>query len=118
MLDEGYLYLIKNKAWPGWIKVGITKNINYRIRTYQTGSPYRDYEVVYSIKHPEYRSAEKKIKEQMKHFASEIRNEWFKISFELAKDRLIEQLDNYFYEDCDYNQKYNTHTHSKEVMYT
>ena len=51
-LVEGYLYLITNSAWPGWIKVGTTKNIKHRVRSYQTGSPFRDYQVVYSVKHP------------------------------------------------------------------
>lgn len=106
MLDEGYLYLITNNAWPGWIKVGTTKNINSRVRSYQTGSPFRDYSVVYSVKHPRYLDAEKKIKEQMHYFASEIRNEWFKVDLQIAKDRLVEQLDNYFYGECDYSQKY------------
>ena len=92
MLDEGYLYLITNNAWPGWIKVGTTKNINTRLRSYQTGSPFRDYSVVYSVKHPLYLEAEKKIKEQMHYFASEIRNEWFKVDLKIAKDRLENSL--------------------------
>ena len=108
MLDDGYLYLITNSAWPGWIKVGTTKNINNRLRTYQTGSPFRDYNIVYSVKHPAYLEAEKRIKKQMKHFASDIRNEWFKINVNIAKDSLIEQLDNYFYGHCDHEQKYNS----------
>lgn len=106
MSDEGYLYLITNSAWPGWIKVGTTRNIKSRMYGYQTGSPFRDYNIIFSIKHPAYLQAEKKIKEQMKHFASDIRNEWFKVDHNIAKDRLLEQLDNYFYEECDVSQKY------------
>jgi len=106
VLNDGYLYLITNSAWPGWIKIGTTKNIKSRLRTYQTGSPFRDYNIVYSVKHPAYLEAEKRIKKQMKYFASDIRNEWFKININIAKDRLIEQLDNYFYGECDHEQKY------------
>lgn len=114
MSDGGYLYLISNTAWPGWIKVGTTKNIKTRLRTYQTGSPFRDYNVIYSVKHPKYLDAEKRIKKQMKYFASEIRNEWFKIDFIIARDRLIEQLDNYFYGECDKEQQYQDE--EKEVI--
>ena len=42
----------------------------------------------------------------MQYFAAEIRNEWFKIDLKIAKDRLVEQLDNYFYGECDYSQQY------------
>lgn len=114
MLDEGYLYLITNSAWPGWIKVGTTKNINSRIKTYQTGSPFRDYTVVYSVKHPDYLKAERNIKKQMKYFASEIRNEWFRVDLQIAKDRILEQLDNYFYGECDSSQKYDF---KKDLVY-
>jgi len=104
------LSFTSNVNTPASIKtiktVETTKNINTRVRSYQTGSPFRDYSVVYSIKHPLYLQAEKKIKEQMHYFASEIRNEWFKVDLQIAKDRLIEQLDNYFYGECDHSQKY------------
>ena len=61
----GYLYIISNNSWPGWIKIGTTKNLKTRLQTYQTGSPFRDYEVIYSIKHPDYLKAEKNIKIQV-----------------------------------------------------
>lgn len=114
-LVEGYLYLITNSAWPGWIKVGTTKNIKHRVRSYQTGSPFRDYQVVYSVKHPDYLLAEKRIRQQMEYFASDIRNEWFKVDLQIAKDRLVEQLDNYFYGECDQSQKYNNYKYEKQV---
>jgi len=28
------------------------------------------------------------------------------VDLQIAKDRLLEQLDNYFYGECDYSQKY------------
>ena len=112
MSYEGYLYLITNVAWPGWIKVGTTKHIKSRMSSYQTSSPFRDYEVIFSIKHPDYLQAEKKIKEQMRYFASDIRNEWFKVDLQIAKARLVEQLDNFFYSECDTSQKY-----TKQIMH-
>lgn len=89
----GYLYVITNKAFPGWVKIGVTENLNKRLQQYQTASPHRDYILEYSLHHPRYLEAEKKIKEVMKHFASEIRNEWFKVDLSFAKSRLDEQFD-------------------------
>jgi len=39
----GYLYVITNPAWPPFVKIGRTTNINSRLRTYQTGDPNRGY---------------------------------------------------------------------------
>ena len=91
------------------------ENIKHRVRSYQTGSPFRDYQVVYSVKHPDYLLAEKKIRQQMEYFASDIRNEWFKVDLQIAKDRLVEQLDNYFYGECDQSQKYNNYKYERQV---
>lgn len=92
---NGYLYIITNKAWPGYVKVGVTLNLKKRLQTYQTASPFRDYKLIYSVHHPLYLEAEQKIKETMKYFATEIRNEWFKVDLEMAKSRLDEQLEDY-----------------------
>jgi sulfatase maturation enzyme AslB (radical SAM superfamily) len=105
-MSSGYLYIITNKSWPGWIKIGTTRNLKTRLQTYQTSSPFRNYEVMYSIKHPEYLQAEQNIKLQMKRFAKRIKNEWYEVDIEVAKVRLTEQLDNYFYGECDLAESY------------
>ena len=51
----------------------------------------------------------------MEYFAADIRNEWFKVDLQIAKDRLVEQLDNYFYGECDQSQKYNNYKYEKQV---
>lgn len=91
----GYLYIITCNSFPDWVKIGTTKNLEDRIHTYQTCSPFRDYKVVYSLFHPKYKEAEKKIKDTMKPFALEIKNEWYKIHLHMAKSRLEEQLEEY-----------------------
>jgi predicted GIY-YIG superfamily endonuclease len=91
----GYLYIITNDAFPGWVKIGTTTDFNKRIHTYQTGDPLRRYKVIYVIQHPKFREAEKKIKDTMKHFALEIKNEWYKVDLKIAKSRLDEQLEEY-----------------------
>jgi hypothetical protein len=94
-LKSGYLYIVTNDAFPGWVKVGTTFDLTERLHVYQTGDPFRRYQVRYSLHHPKFREAEKKIKEVMTHFASEIRGEWYKIDLAFARSRLDEQLSDY-----------------------
>lgn len=94
-MKSGYLYIITNTAWKDWVKIGITENLDKRLQTYQTASPHRDYILQYSLHHPRYKEAEKKIKEMIKPFALEVKNEWVRISTEFAISRLHEQLDDY-----------------------
>lgn len=94
-MKAGYLYIITNDAFPNWVKIGTTWNLNDRLHVYQTCDPYRRYKIVYSLHHPEFRIAEKKIKEVMKRFASEIRGEWYNTPLEFAKSRLEEALESY-----------------------
>ena len=44
-----YLYAVTNPAWPGWTKIGISDDVNKRLSSYQTGSPFRDYAVAWSV---------------------------------------------------------------------
>lgn len=46
----GWIYGICNPAWPGYVKVGYARNLDERLRQYQTGSPHRDYSVVVAAK--------------------------------------------------------------------
>lgn len=92
---EGYIYIISNKAFPNFYKIGVTSNIKSRLRTYQTSAPYRDYKIEYYIKHPDCYTAEQKIRKMMHYFALEIKNEWYKVSREIAISRVDEQLDAY-----------------------
>ena len=87
------MYIIANEAFPGWVKVGTTKNLKKRLQTYQTSSPHRDYRILYSIEHPEYKDAERSIRETMEPFAKRIKNEWYMVDLEIAKSRLDEALE-------------------------
>ena len=95
METYGYLYIISNAAWPNWIKVGVTKDLKNRLHTYQTASPHRNYKLEYSLYHPKYLEAEKRIKETMRYFAKNIKNEWYEVDLHIAKSRLDEQLEEY-----------------------
>jgi hypothetical protein len=94
-MNCGYLYIITNEAFPGWVKVGTTADLNQRLHVYQTSDPFRRYKIVFSLQHPQFREAEKKIKQTMKHFALAIKGEWYEVDLGIAKSRLEEQLDEY-----------------------
>lgn len=94
-MKSGYLYIITNPSYPLWVKVGTTWNLKDRLHVYQTCDPFRHYKLEYSLHHPQFREAEKKIKETMKPFAMEIRGEWYKIDLNMAKSRLEESLESY-----------------------
>lgn len=94
-MKTGFLYVITNKAFPGWVKIGVTENLNKRLQQYQTASPHRDYVLEYSLHHPNYLIAEKRIKEVMQYFALDQKNEWFKVDLDMAKSRLDEQFDSF-----------------------
>jgi hypothetical protein len=42
---SGFVYCIVNPAFDGYVKVGITKDINNRLAVYQTGDPNRAYRI-------------------------------------------------------------------------
>jgi len=48
-LEEGYVYIIQNPAWPDWKKIGMTDDLDKRLKQYQTSAPMRDYEIIHSI---------------------------------------------------------------------
>ena len=95
MHKSGYLYIITNPNIKGWVKVGITENLDKRLQQYQTADPFRGFEIVFSLYHPDYKLAEKKIKEAFKPFAKTIKNEWFEVDFLVAKVRLEESLEEF-----------------------
>ena len=90
---EGEVYIITNKAWDGWVKVGMAVDAEDRLKNYQTSSPFRDYVLYYSYNTDDRRKAESNahsILEQL----FERNNEWFKCTPQEAKGVLSEQQQN------------------------
>jgi predicted GIY-YIG superfamily endonuclease len=96
-MKPGYLYIITNPSHVGWVKIGVTEDIQSRLHVYQTGDPQRQYKVEFYIKHPNVYKAEKDIKEMMHYFAKNIKNEWYECDLQIAIVRLQEQV------ECDLN---------------
>ena len=79
-------YIIINPAYPEWVKVGFTSKseMTSRLRVYQTGSPFRDYEVYHEVKFDDAKKAESEVLSRLKIMCTEKRGEWFKASKRIA----------------------------------
>lgn len=84
LTKEGEVYLITNKAWKGWIKIGMAVDAQDRCNQYQTSSPYRDYELKYSKFFNNRRKAESEAHKVCEKKAKERNGEWFKMSLKDA----------------------------------
>ena len=81
---EGNVYVITNDAFPGWVKIGKAVDVQDRLKSYQTYSPYRDYKVIYSIEADNMNDKEKKIQDYIELHSNERRNEWFRIDTDVV----------------------------------
>ncbi|MXW07324.1 MAG: hypothetical protein F4X56_05880 [Gammaproteobacteria bacterium] len=59
--ESKYVYIISNPKYDGQYKVGIAKNLDQRLNSYQIGDPDRQYSLEYSIKATNFRETEKHI---------------------------------------------------------
>jgi len=84
-IKEGYVYVITNKAWAGWVKIGMAFDPEDRCNGYQTSSPHRDYILEYSVASNDRRKAEQQAHARAAKLASEVKGEWFKLPLDQAK---------------------------------
>jgi hypothetical protein len=92
---SGYVYAIRNPAWPEWVKIGKAVDAEDRLSSYQTSSPMRDYKLIHSIYFDDRSAAEKKA-----HILAALKTthpwnkndngEWFKLTEEQAIEILRE----------------------------
>lgn len=85
---EGEVYIIANKAFPNWYKVGKAVSAEDRLNGYQTSSPFRDYELLYSVKFDNRHRAESDVHKLLRNVLDEecCKSEWFKADYEVIKD--------------------------------
>ena len=82
---EGYVYIITNPAWEGWVKIGMAVDADDRGNGYQTSSPFRDYKIEHVVVTNNRRAAEAEAHKLANKIAREVRGEWFKLDIEQAK---------------------------------
>jgi len=81
---EGQVYIITNKAWKGWIKVGMAIDAEDRCNQYQTSSPFRDYTLQYKKFFTDRRKAEQVAHSFCNKKAKDRNGEWFKLDIPTA----------------------------------
>ena len=82
---EGYVYVLSNPAWPGWVKVGMAVDAQDRCGSYQTSSPFRDYTLHCSVLCSDRRKDEQIAHTHLEVIASERRGEWFQVPVDQAQ---------------------------------
>ena len=75
---EGYVYIITNPAWEGWVKIGMAVDAEDRCKAFQTSSPHRDYQLEYCAYFNNRRLAEDKVHKKMVKISKDNTSEWFK----------------------------------------
>jgi len=89
---SGYVYAITNPAWPGWVKIGMTIDIDGRLAAYQTYSPGNDYSVAHSVKVRDRRRSEALAHWRASDASAGVSGEWFRIPMTEAAN-ILESLD-------------------------
>ena len=84
LIEEGFVYLITNPVWDGWVKIGMTTDYESRLSTYNIYDPTSSYSFV-DIKWTNDRKyAEKHLKNVFSIHSAGVKGEWFKITLEKA----------------------------------
>ena len=111
-IKEGYVYIITNKAWPDWVKIGMAIDAADRCNGYQTSSPFRDYVLEYTVETNDRRKFERKAHTKAAKLSSETNGEWFKLDVETAK-QILDNLNEY---GCRATKEANTVTPEDELQ--
>ena len=93
-IKEGYVYVITNAAWPGWVKIGMAIDAEDRLNGYQTSSPHRDYILEHSVYSNDRRKAEREAHKKAAKLSKQTSSEWFKLSVEQAIN-ILDNLNEY-----------------------
>ena len=79
-IKGGYVYAIHNPAWPEYVKIGSAIDVYGRLNTYQTSSPFRDYEILGYVFSNDRLALEKSIHDEFDRYG-----EWIKADKEKMK---------------------------------
>lgn len=85
---SGHVYLVTNPAWPDWVKIGMSADIQARIDAYQTYSPAKDYIIADSVVVDDRRFSENLAHRRASDIARNSSGEWFELDLNNAIDIL------------------------------
>jgi len=84
-IPEGFVYLVENPAWPGWVKIGMTMDYEQRLSSYNSAyDPYNKYSYIEINWVKNRRDKEADLLELFENKADDRNGEWFRISKSLA----------------------------------
>ena len=83
-LEQKYVYVISNVAYPGEYKVGIAKSWKARLNAYQTSDPNRAYKLEYKLETPHFRAIERHI-----HEVFDSKHEWVRGALQLIRNKIL-----------------------------
>ena len=82
---KGHVYVITQAAFEEWVKIGLTtKEPATRLSQYQTGCPFRDYELHFAAEVDDCRAVEALVHDSCADMGLDIRNEWVRCPVALA----------------------------------
>ena len=81
---KGDVYIITNKAWPEWVKIGKAVDAVDRLKGYQTSDPFRAYELYHSVTKENRHTAEVEAHKALEALSEDRKNEWFKVDLKTA----------------------------------
>ena len=80
----GYLYLIENEIYPGWIKCGMTTDLESRLGSYNQYDPQKRFVVIASKAVYDRRLSEAVLIKQLSKLATISNGEWMRIDKDAA----------------------------------
>ena len=83
-VEQKYVYVISNSAYPGEYKVGIAKDWKARLNSYQTSDPNRGYKLEYELLTPHFRAIEQHI-----HELFDNKHEWIRGELQHIRDEIL-----------------------------
>lgn len=84
-IQEGFIYLIANPIWDGWVKAGMTVDYEDRLSNYNIYDPCNMYSYIDIKWTNDRKHAEKYLLNVLKIHSNEYKGEWFKINIDKAK---------------------------------
>ena len=83
---DGFIYVVTNPAFPGYVKIGCAINVCSRLADYQTYCPFRSFKLEHAVYVSDRRKAEALV--HMMFHAQRGMGEWFQITVDEAVDAL------------------------------
>ena len=99
-INHGYIYLLLDRSYPEYIKIGMTRDLNRRYKEYNQHKPYNTAEyVAVSEVFADAVSVEKKILEILVKEFQPIgtRLEWFEVKHRERIEEIIKQAEGHFH---------------------